>query len=49
MFVTVLTPVIVAGYIALGAASALGGAAATWLWHHFVGVRKLRALEEANR
>jgi hypothetical protein len=44
MFVTVLTPLILAGYALLGAASALGGAGATWLFHHLVGVHKLKAL-----
>jgi hypothetical protein len=46
VFVTVLTPLIVAGYVALGAASALGGAAMTWLFHHVVKAKQLRALDE---
>ena len=45
MFVTVVTPIILAGYVALGAASALGGGVVTWLFHRLLVKRKLDSLE----
>ncbi len=44
MFVTVVTPIVIAGYIALGAASALGG----WLFNSLVHLHKRKKAIEAG-